>query len=276
PDGKGTLEIHQIAAERLAKFPENRHTLNTYLRLLIPEIIPKKDKIIYLDADIIVLDSLQGLWNHSVKNFTLAATADSQVYFGGIALEHFESLKLPSEHLYFNAGVLLLNLKLFREVQLFEKVLTWTEKNSHLMIHSDQDALNAVLAGKITYFHPRWNLQVPLIDPVRFGWGCTQEQAEAVANPAIIHYVTHRKPWYRQYKLPYQQLYFQYLAQTPWKDDPFPPCTFHMHLHRLREELDWCYKWVRSRVRRVLGRHPKPIKGSLLGRTLGSKLGTNH
>jgi lipopolysaccharide biosynthesis glycosyltransferase len=255
----GTLTVHQIAEKNLISFPNNRQTLNAYLRLFLPEILPDHNKVLYLDADLLVFTSLSSLWQHSLDKFAIAAATDSMFYFTGSAEEYFHTLNLSSEHRYFNSGVMLLNLEFLREFKLLKKILEWVTDNAHLMVHSDQDALNAILIDKVNYLHVAWNLQIPLIYPVRFGWGSTQELFEAVTKPAIIHYVTGRKPWLRQYKLPYQNLYFQYLAQTPWKDDPLPPYTLAHRLDRLREEWDWCYKWSRSEVRRLLGRHPKPV-----------------
>ena len=257
-DNGSTLEIHYIEPSRLSEFPESRLTLNAYLRLFIPELFSEKNKILYLDADLIVLDSLRSLWEHPLDNCAVAAAVDSMECFGGSSLEHFRNLGLPPAHAYFNSGVLLLNLKNLRDIQLLEKVIAWFPNN--IYPYADQDALNATLVGQISYFHVRWNLQVPLIDPVRFGWGCLQEQAEAVANPAIIHYVTERKAWCREYKLPFQKLYFQYLSQTPWKTESFPAYTLAEGLNRFKEEMDWCYKWARSEIRRKLGRHPQPTR----------------
>jgi lipopolysaccharide biosynthesis glycosyltransferase len=256
--GNATLLIHQVDAKRLAGFPETRHTLNTYLRLLLPEILPDDDKILYLDADLMVFSSLQELWTFPIGANAVAAAIDSMAVLQGTALDHFKSLQLPKSHVYFNCGVLLLNLKILREIQLLEQVRTWTTEHSNLMVHGDQDVINVILSGKVAYFHLRWNLQVPLIDPVRFGWSFTQEQTDAVSNPAIIHYVTNRKSWLREFKLPYQSLYFKYLAQTPWKDEPLPPVTFDRFWQRGLEELDWIYKLGMSKVRKILGRYPKP------------------
>lgn len=250
--GKATLQIHRVDAQHLAGFPEARHTLNTYLRLLLPELLSNHEKVLYLDADLIVLDSLQELWNYPIGNAAMAIAIDSTAIFQGEALSHFEALQLPKEHIYFNAGVLLLNLKVLRQINLLEQVRLWVTDHSHLMRHSDQDALNVLLAGKLVYFHLRWNLQVPLIAPVQFGWVCTKEQIEAVSKPAIVHYVTSRKPWCWEYKLPYQNLYFQYLAQTPWKNDLPSALTLHQWLCRLREEIDWGRAWIKFKVKQIL------------------------
>ncbi|MDB9487749.1 glycosyltransferase family 8 protein [Dolichospermum circinale CS-537/01] len=254
-----SLKIYQISPERLASFPEGVHTLNTYLRLFLPEILPEYDKIIYLDADVLVLDSLQEIWDYPLKNL-LGVVPDAISYLRGSALDHFKDLRLPSTHIYFNAGLLLINLKLAREIGFLEQTICWVKTNSHLMRFSDQDALNAVFAGQVSYLHQRWNLQIPLINPVLFGWSFTEEQVDAVANPGIIHY-TSNKPWHREYKLPYRKLYFLYLSQTPWDgSNLLPHYSFSKKIHRIWEEFNWLYKYSVSKIRQLLGRNPKPSK----------------
>ena len=253
--GKGTMFVHRLNAERLAGFPTASHPLETYLRLLLPELLPEYEKILYLDADIIVMDSLSKLWEFPLGDSSIAAAIDTISILKGTAiLEHFKALQLPERHVYFNAGVLLLNLKVLREMQLFEIVKEWTQKHSELMGNSDQDVLNAILAGSVSYFDLRWNLQAPLIAPIKLGWKCSKEHINAVSNPAIIHYITSRKPWRKEFKIPYQQLYFEYLSQTPWKDDIIAPLTFDLVWHRWMEELDWSHQLVMSKIRLLIGR----------------------
>ena len=253
--GKATVRVHRLNAERLAGFPTASHPLETYLRLLLPELLPEYEKILYLDADIIVMDSLSKLWEFPLGDSSIAAAIDTISILKGMAiLEHFKALQLPEQHVYFNAGVLLLNLKVLREIQLFEIVKEWTHKHSNLMGNSDQDVLNAILAGSVSYFDLRWNLQAPLIAPIKLGWKCSKEHINAVSNPAIIHYITSRKPWRKEFKIPYQQLYFEYLSQTPWKDDIIAPLTFDLVWHRWMEELDWAHQLVMSKIRLLIGR----------------------
>lgn len=252
--GKATLLVHRLTAERLAGFPTASLPLETYLRLLLPDLLPDYDKILYLDADLLVLDSLSTLWNFPIGDKAVGAAIDTLTILKGTALEHFKALQLPDKHSYFNAGVLLLNLKVLREIKLLESVKKWTAKHADLMINSDQDALNAILGGNVSYFHLRWNLQAPLIAPIKLGWKCSQEHVNAVSAPAIIHYVTNRKPWRKEFKLPYQSLYFKYLAQTPWKEDSIDPFTVDLVWQRFQEELEWGHKLVMSKIRRSIGR----------------------
>ena len=251
--GGSTLRVHKVDANLLSGFTVTYITLDSYIRLLLPEVLPNHDKVLYLDADLIVMDSLRELWDTNIENFAAAAARDGMTITKGPDLEHFEAFNFPKEHVYFNAGVLLLNLKALREMQLLEIVKVWADKNSHLMKHNDQDALNVILAGKIVNCHLRWNLQAPLIALIKLGWKCSQEHETAVSNPGIIHYVTNRKPWRKEFKLPYQSLYFKYLAQTPWKEDA-DAFTVDLIWQRCQEELEWGRKLVMSKIRWLIGR----------------------
>jgi lipopolysaccharide biosynthesis glycosyltransferase len=252
--GNATVLVHRLKVERLAGFPTASLPLETYLRLLLPDLLPEYEKILYLDADLIVLDSLSNLWDFPIGDKAIAAAIDSITIFRGTTLEHFKALQLSDEHSYFNAGVLLLNLEVLREMQLLEIVKKWTAEHADLMINSDQDVLNVILAGNVSYFHLRWNLQAPLIIPIKLGWKCSQEHEKAVADPGIIHYVSYRKPWRKEFKIPYQSLYFKYLAQTPWKEDALDPFTADLIWQRCLEELEWSHKLVMSKIRRLIGR----------------------
>lgn len=252
--GKATVLVHRMDARLLAGFPTASLPLEAYLRLLLPDLLPEYEKILYLDADIIVMDSLSKLWDFPIGEKAIGAAIDTMAILKGSALEHIKALQLPEEHLYFNSGVMLLNLKVLREIQLLENVKKWTQQHSDLMGNSDQDVLNAILAGSVNYFDLRWNLQAPLIAPIKLGWKCSKEHINAVSNPAIIHYITSRKPWRKEFKIPYQQLYFEYLSQTPWKDDILAPLTFDLVWHRWMEELDWAYQLVISKIRLLIGR----------------------
>ena len=253
-DGKATIKVHQIDKDRLAGFPETNYPRDVCLRLMLPEILQEHKKIIYLDADLLVMGSLRELWDLQIGGNAVAAAIDSITIFQGPDLKHLEELQLPLGHLYFNSGVLLLNLVVLREIRLLERAREWIDKHIYPIRYIDQDALNVILAGNLAYFHLRWNLQVPLIAPVKLGWKCSQEHVKAVSNPAIIHYVTDRKPWRKEFKLPYQSLYFKYLAQTPWKDDEIDPFTADLVWQRCKEELEWSRKLVMSKIRRLIGR----------------------
>ena len=245
--GKAKLFIHQIDINLVAGMPEiHYYPLEVYFRIFLPQILRDCEKVLYLDSDIIVLVSLQELWDINIEEYALAATSDISTIFGGQDYSNtLKTLQLPEEYVYFNSGVLLLNLKMMREMQLPKKTQEWILSNKDLIWCPDQDALNVMMADKYKYIHLRWNLQVTLITLFEYGKRYNQEQIEAVASPAILHYISERKPWRREFKLPYKNLYFQYLVQTPWKEEPLEPITIYKVWRRLLAELSWIYRrWI--------------------------------
>ena len=110
---------------------KNHFTPYSMLRLfadMLPEI---PDKILYLDTDTIINNDLQELYNIDIDDYELGAVTD--IYNWASPSRWFKSF-------YFNAGVLLLNMKKIRETKMLEKTryLCLTKK----MMYMDQDALN--------------------------------------------------------------------------------------------------------------------------------------
>ena len=87
-------------------------TKATYYRLIIEAILPQAtDKVLYLDCDIINTAPLSDLWNMDLADHPIAAVSDMDES----DKERYKWLGYPPELGYFNAGVLLINLKYWRE-----------------------------------------------------------------------------------------------------------------------------------------------------------------
>lgn len=103
---------------------------------LIPEI---PDKILYLDYDVVCRASFKEFYNMDIDNHDYAGALD---YYGS----HFYRKKI-SEKDYINSGVLLLNMKLIREDDLFVQCRKLCK--SHKMLLPDQHALNLLSKNKL-------------------------------------------------------------------------------------------------------------------------------
>ena len=89
-------------------------SLTTYLRCFLAEALPATiDRVIYLDCDMLVLNSLKELWETDIAGKALAAVEDMSCDED----ERFERLCYPKSESYFNAGMLLVNLQYWREHQ---------------------------------------------------------------------------------------------------------------------------------------------------------------
>ena len=220
------------------------YSLNTYLRLLLPDLLPDIDKILYLDCDMIVTSSLSDLWNAELGDASIGVVEEyveifSQEYqsetwhvkipciqqicqFAYKTILPSDKARLGLNALSFNAGMLLINLKKIRRQGLFHETIKWIEKHSSELVFADQDALNILFQNDLKKLPIKWNIQYQLCWDhiyVLKDWHKKKCFNNILDNPVgIIHYVSAAKPWHSFYKSKLGDEYWKYLAYTPWKD----------------------------------------------------------
>ena len=192
-------------------------TKATYYRLLFAEILPDDiDKVIYLDSDMIIMGSLLELWNTDISHYALAAVTDMSE-----SKHNFERLGYNKELGYFNAGLLLINLVYWREIN--AKSLFWDliKRSPERIKFHDQDVLNICFKNNKKMLPFRWNFQDGFIykpelmemDESKYH----QLLEDARKNPVVIHYTSMAKPWHVECQNPYKKEFFKYLNQTHWR-----------------------------------------------------------
>ncbi len=199
-----------------------------------------------------MLSPLSGMWVEDVTDLAIAAIPDSMAFFRGTAEDYWRSISLPAEATYFNAGVMILNLDYWRANNVLTELTDWITVNRTLMVHSDQSALNAVLYRNVKLLDLKWNLQTPLIPPVVYNWGYTEQQLRAVQSPSIIHYVTERKPWLSQYRVEYSEYYWKFRSQLPWTEHTARLGRFSTA--RLKDDVIHLVRLIKASIRRFLRR----------------------
>jgi lipopolysaccharide biosynthesis glycosyltransferase len=185
-----------------------------YYRLLLPELLDARiDRILYLDSDIIVLAPLDDVWQTDVTSFAAAAVPD------GRRLRDDEMPGTADRTVPVNSGLLLLNLDHWRRQRVFDQILAFIRQpdNETMLRYVDQDALNAVLAGRCRSLPLRFNVQPFVFDPARRTVFSADERALALKDPAVIHFCGPRKPWHYRCVHPYRSLYWKYARMTPWR-----------------------------------------------------------
>lgn len=176
----------------------------TYYRIFIPQLLDERiDKALYLDCDIIVQDDLTELWDTPIKGHYLGAVSKSLSKEKRKKRE--KRLNMPEGSLYFNCGVLLLNLRMWREKNMVQKIVTFIQNNPSKLKFLDQDAMNSVLQGKWVKLKARWNYT-------------SKRLPHFWENPAVIHFTSSRKPWNWDGH-PFRKLYFKYLKESKWNKE---------------------------------------------------------
>lgn len=203
------IEFLYIDKKIFANFPPYyaKHiTVESCFRLKIASMKPELEKAIYLDSDLVVTGSLNDLWNLDISENYIAASLD--VYSEKIK----KILNISFVDQYFNAGILLMNLKKWNLDNIEEKFFYNMDKYRNNLTIPDQDIMNITFAGKTKLLSSEWNFCPLLLE-------CKNKfELEKIKNPIIIHYAGSPKPWVKNDNR-YSEYYLKYADLVPFKNN---------------------------------------------------------
>jgi len=223
----GELVILNVPSTIVQKFPmsalaSGHISVATYYRLFVTSLLPEPvDKIIYMDCDIVVRGSLQELWDTPLEDYALGAVYQD-LGWSDYNMS-WERLGIPRQEGYFNAGVLLMNLKQLRMMDFEEKAVGFIKDNYKRIISHDQDVLNALLYSYIKPLSAKWNYIPMFLDKRLFSLKFPLKYKDKIEelkhsdfSPVVIHFVSTPKPWAAGCNHPYKMEYYKYLDQDRW------------------------------------------------------------
>jgi lipopolysaccharide biosynthesis glycosyltransferase len=198
-------------------------------RLLIPLLI--NEKALYLDSDLIVIDSLFDLWNTEVEGFSQLVVMDT------VRKNAKHESGLNCDDRYFNSGVMLLNCKYWIENNLFEKMQKYEKSSNHKARYPDQRPLNAITSRVSFFVSPRYNLTPEFLHYTTYEinkimstntFYSDSEIKNAIMQPAIIHFAGRSidRPWYLNSTHYFTEIYRSLMKTTDYtnfellKDNP--------------------------------------------------------
>ncbi|MDR1952214.1 MAG: glycosyltransferase family 8 protein [Elusimicrobiota bacterium] len=198
-----------------------------YYRLQACELLPEKyDFCICLDVDLVVNCDLSEMYETRFKmageygaGYLVAGVRDPWICLQTIPDEHYKEYGIPSLDQYINAGVLIMNLKLMREMDIFPIFLEESRKDRNKLLGFDQNIINKVCFNKIYPLNLKYNFCPVIVSDKRFHnrifliFG-QDEIKEAQENPYIIHYAGYFKPWYRGTDLFWSSFWWHYARKT--------------------------------------------------------------
>ena len=235
----GAISFVEVPDGLLEGLPTKGYTRKaTWYRVLVADLLPELERILFLDADLLALDSLEPLCATDVSDHYLGAVTNV------LQAEHLfrpAELGLDRAQEYFNAGVMLMNLELLRQDGRGAEMREYGALHADDLLFRDQDALNAVLAGRRLALHPRWNCTNALFFHPWSAYVFGHEALdEARRNPAIRHFEgpgRSNKPWVHGSWAAHRELYFEHRRGTPWpevelEEVPSPPVRLARSLRR--------------------------------------------
>lgn len=181
------------------------YSIETYYRFFIANMFPQYDKVLYCDCDVIVLGDIAELYNHNIDKYLVGACPEevmTEVKIFGDYVE--QALDVDCEK-YFNAGVMLMNLKAFREENIEEKFFDMLQKYT-FRVTQDEDYLNVLCKGKVKLFHLGWNKTA------------FKNKKFDDKDLRLIHYKIHWKPWHYDGVL-YENHFWDYAKQTSFYEE---------------------------------------------------------
>ncbi|MBD2593981.1 glycosyltransferase family 8 protein [Nostoc spongiaeforme FACHB-130] len=210
-----------INKNHLKDAPVSHHvSIAAYFRLLVAEVLPEiLTKVLYIDSDIVFRHSIAELWKLDIKELSHAAAI-------AIGMDDYpEKIDLPKDSLYFNSGLMLINLDYWRKYKIFERGCELIQKNPEKLQWWDQDVLNILLCHTWLPLNLQWNSQV-FMDGQEVQISSEYKDRyerfnyrTAKLDPTTVHFIGggSAKPWHYACKHPFKYEYEKYLQHTPWK-----------------------------------------------------------
>lgn len=200
---------------------------SAYARLFLAKKL-LADRIIYIDSDTIINGSLERLQTWNLTDILVAGVADT------VNLYYRQLIGLDKNDRYIcSGGVILLNLKLWRERNITSKCIEFIRYFNGIPPHNDQGTINYVCRGYIDILPAAYNVMSPMFAFstkrlkrlfVMREYYSQKEIGEAIRRPLVLHYTDefYNRPWFDNCTHPLKQIWLRYFSQSPWYTDVLP------------------------------------------------------
>lgn len=190
-----------------------------FSRLFLASKLKNIDKILYIDSDTYVNKGIKDLYDTNIDDYEIAGVQDNAAYY------LLKKIGMDKTDRYINSGVLLINLKKWRQDDVEKKICDFTEKHNGRVNHNDQGIINGVCRKKIYILNPKYNMMPEMIYlSVKqsnflykvYNYYTQEEITNAVENPVIVHYIEkfYSRPWKKDCTHPLKSKYLDILNKS--------------------------------------------------------------
>lgn len=220
-----------VPRDRLGDLPTNvRYRQEAWYRLILPSLLPDLDRVLWLDADLLILHSIDELWAMDLGGKPLAAVPNAlSPRDRGLPLK----LNMADPNRYFNTGVMLMDLKRMRAIGTEEKLRKAATCYREHNLYADQDVFNPVFGDCYMPLPLPWNVTTGTYFYAREAIRVhgMRRYTEAIRRPKIVHYTQH-KPWLHTSLHPYRDLYLRHRVAAGWSLPSHPKPNWKRKLVR--------------------------------------------
>ena len=205
--------------------------MTVYARLFAADLLPDTiDSVLYLDCDTLVRLSLDELkcenammmWPDCLRN------------------EYKKVINIPLERVYYNSGVVVMNLKKWREcncTKIFFDHIRNIRADYPLV---DQDIINVALydyidGGQISGYNCLSQMLLYKYNDYKYIYGLEESNwmskklfEETIEDPKIVHFCgnTYIRPWFKNSHHPFKDEWYRYFWESPWNGKELVKCKF--------------------------------------------------
>ena len=228
----GQMPPHWIQADNISEELEmtvkaDRGSLAQFGRIFLSRHLDDEiQRVLYLDCDTIIRGSIEELYNLDLADKTVAALNDA------FSVHYRKNLDLKPDDIMFNSGVMLIDMKKWRERKVEQRILEFVRSRHGFVEKGDQGALSAVLSRETLCFDAAFNAVTIFFDfsyremlayrkPPKYY--DEEEIQRAAENPVIVHYTLSflsKRPWMEGCTHPWVDEWLKYKSLSPWNDMP--------------------------------------------------------
>ncbi len=159
------------------------YSKSTYYRLFVAEMFPELEKVIYIDSDTVVQGDISELFDFDIQNWDLGACHEQAMVQEDVYGTYVEQCLGIDRNAYFNAGVLLINCRRFRERRVLDSFVRLLGEYD-FRVTQDEDYLNVICKDHVRFLPQIWNTEI---------FGEIENKKE---DCKILHYIMTSKPWH--------------------------------------------------------------------------------
>ncbi|WP_282038075.1 glycosyltransferase family 8 protein [Saccharicrinis aurantiacus] len=179
-------------------------TIDSYYRLLIPELLHQIPKVIYCDVDTIIDRDITDIFTLDISKYLIAGVKEFPSSCKKSIARYLTNISInPRE--YINAGVLIFNNAMINRNPNYNSIVM--NMRGQKFRFQDQDIINIIFKGRICFLPSSFNYSSGSI-----------EQCIKIKDPHIIHFIL-KKPW-DQPKV-FGDLWWQYYKNSIFYDEDY-------------------------------------------------------
>ncbi len=174
------------------------------LKLHLPHILPKINRVIFLDSDIVVVDDITKLWQTDLEGHWLGVVPCLLDNPASLKNFNMHKIKFKNSAEPINAGVLMLDMELMRKLGVTSKLVEWQRINMKTLRLPEQEAISVNYPQQWKVLPHGWNFRT-FGEPYWTSPSWDEYKNYLGIRPSIVHFQDGSRPFDLNIRLPFYE-----------------------------------------------------------------------